>query len=65
MGTLTPTRLDPAITATLREAADGVRAASGARIGDMVEGALLRTLTDTITLKSGILIATYAATVRQ
>jgi hypothetical protein len=49
MGTLTPSRLDPAITATLREAADGVRARAGARIGDMVEEALLRTLTDTVT----------------
>ncbi|WP_242504612.1 glycoside hydrolase family 125 protein [Promicromonospora panici] len=50
MGAMTPTRLDPAITTTLRKAADGVRAASGARIGDMVEEALLRTLSDTITL---------------
>jgi len=50
MGTLTPTRPDPAITATLREAADRVRTTSGARVGDMVEAALLRTLTDTITL---------------
>jgi meiotically up-regulated gene 157 (Mug157) protein len=49
MGTLT-TRLDPAIAATLRDAADRVLATSGARIGDMVEAALLRTLTDTITL---------------
>lgn len=47
---MTSTHLDPAITATLREAADGVRAVSGARVGDMVEAALLRTLTDTITL---------------
>lgn len=50
MGTLTPTRLDPAITTTLRDAADRVRATSGARVGDMVEAALLRTLTDTITM---------------
>lgn len=47
---MTSTHLDPAITATLREAVDGVRAVSGARVGDMVEAALLRTLTDTITL---------------
>jgi meiotically up-regulated gene 157 (Mug157) protein len=50
MGAVTSTVLDPAITATLREAADRVRSVSGARIGDLVEDALLRTLTDTITL---------------
>lgn len=60
MGALTPDRqdpdrldlgrLDPAITATLREAADRVRATSGERIGDLVEDALLRTLTSTVTL---------------
>jgi meiotically up-regulated gene 157 (Mug157) protein len=54
MGALTPATepasLDPAITATLREAADRVRATSGERIGDMVEAALLRTLTSTVTL---------------
>lgn len=50
MGAMTPTRLDPTVTTTLREAADRVRAASGARVGDLVEAALLRTLTDTITL---------------
>lgn len=49
MGTLTPARLDPAITATLQSAADRVRATSGAHIGDLVEAALLRTLTDTVT----------------
>ncbi|WP_423461972.1 glycoside hydrolase family 125 protein [Promicromonospora sp. MS192] len=47
---MTSTHLDPAITTTLRDAADRVRATSGARVGDMVEAALLRTLTDTITL---------------
>jgi meiotically up-regulated gene 157 (Mug157) protein len=50
MGAMTRTLLDPAITTTLREAADRVRGASGARVGDLVEEALLRTLTDTITL---------------
>lgn len=47
---LDPAGLDPAVAATLRAAADRVRAASGERIGDMVEAALLRTLTDTVTL---------------
>ncbi|WP_369371704.1 glycoside hydrolase family 125 protein [Promicromonospora sp. Populi] len=50
MATVTPTRLDPAVATTLRAAADRVRARAGARVGDMVEEALLRTLTDTITM---------------
>lgn len=49
MGAMTRTPLDPAITATLTEAADRVRATSGTQVGDMVEAALLRTLTDTVT----------------
>lgn len=47
---LDPARLDPVIVATLRGAADRVRTASGRRVGDLVEAALLRTLADTITL---------------
>lgn len=50
MGAMTRTQLDPAITAVLTDAADRVRATSGARVGDMVEAALLRTLTDTVTM---------------
>ena len=50
MGAMTRTPLDPAITATLTEAADRVRATSGTQVGDMVEAALLRTLTDTVTM---------------
>ncbi|MGW2094322.1 glycoside hydrolase family 125 protein [Promicromonospora sukumoe] len=47
---MTRTHLDPAITATLTEAAARVRATSGTQVGDMVEAALLRTLTDTVTM---------------
>ncbi|MFJ3404218.1 glycoside hydrolase family 125 protein [Promicromonospora sp. NPDC090134] len=50
MGAMTRTLLDPAITATLTEAADRVRTTSGTQVGDMVEAALLRTLTDTVTM---------------
>ena len=50
MGAMTRTPLDPAITAALTDAAERVRATSGARVGDMVEAALLRTLTDTVTM---------------
>ncbi|MGF0115541.1 glycoside hydrolase family 125 protein [Promicromonospora sp. Marseille-Q5078] len=52
MGTLTTTtaRLDPAVDATLRAAADRVRAAAGERVGGMVEAALRRTLADTVTI---------------
>lgn len=50
MGAMAPTHLDPEITTTLREAADRVRATSGTRVGDLVEAALLRTLTVTTTV---------------
>jgi len=52
VGTLTTTtaHLDPAVDATLRAAADRVRAAAGERVGGMVEAALRRTLTDTVTV---------------
>ena len=60
MGPLNPTAattpgttddpLDPAIEATLRAAADRVRATSGDRVGAMVHAALRRTLTDTLTV---------------
>ncbi|MCZ2264915.1 glycoside hydrolase family 125 protein [Isoptericola sp. QY 916] len=43
-------RLDPAIDATLRAAADRVRRVAGERIGTMVEDALRRTLADTMTV---------------
>ncbi|EWS81126.1 glycoside hydrolase family 125 protein [Brachybacterium phenoliresistens] len=46
----TPYSVDPQILEVVREAAAQVREVSGQRIGDMVERALLRTLTDTITL---------------
>lgn len=52
MGTLSttgPHRLDPAVDATLRAAADRVRAVAGERVGAMVADALRRTLTDTVT----------------
>ncbi|MFC7021579.1 glycoside hydrolase family 125 protein [Promicromonospora thailandica] len=47
---MTRPTLDPAVTATVRAAADRVRATSGPRVGDLVESALLRTLTDTVTV---------------
>ncbi|MEN5075373.1 glycoside hydrolase family 125 protein [Isoptericola cucumis] len=58
MGTLTTTArpdapldppLGPEVDATLRTAADRVRAVAGERVGGMVEAALRRTLTDTVT----------------
>lgn len=50
MGPVTAPVLDEDVTATLRRAADRVRAALGAEIGDRVERALVRTLRDTISL---------------
>ncbi|WP_144759088.1 glycoside hydrolase family 125 protein [Curtobacterium sp. 9128] len=42
--------VDPQVSAALRTAADAVRGALGVEVGDRVEDALRRTLTDTITL---------------
>ncbi|MFC0676165.1 glycoside hydrolase family 125 protein [Brachybacterium hainanense] len=46
----TPYAVDPQIVGLIGEQADRIRAVSGDRIGDMVQEALLRTLTDTITV---------------
>lgn len=48
MGELTRFEPDARTRGLLAEAADEVRRTSGARIGDLVEAALLRTLTDTV-----------------
>lgn len=48
MGALTRFEPDTRTRGLLAEAADEVRRTSGARIGDLVEAALLRTLTDTV-----------------
>lgn len=42
--------VDESVRVALRAAADAVRRTSGQRTGDLVEAALLRTLTDTITI---------------
>ncbi|MFK4788663.1 glycoside hydrolase family 125 protein [Microbacterium sp. ZW T5_56] len=48
MNTATPFAPDADTRAIVRSAADDVRRVSGASIGDLVEAALLRTLTDTV-----------------
>jgi uncharacterized protein len=48
MGELTAFAPDDRTRTLIADAADGVRRTSGERIGDLVEAALLRTLTDTV-----------------
>jgi uncharacterized protein len=48
MGSLRAFEPDTATRTLLRGAADDVRRTSGARVGDLVEAALVRTLTDTV-----------------